>query len=303
MQQQEASFGLEHQLIAVMARQRPLRPQAARPRDRGHRLARRGRQRDLRHRQPGRRPDRARVNATRDVDLPKAKRDYDGVEFAFDEALRRTTGTCAASYLWSRLYGNYSGLSQSDENGRTNPNVGRAFDYPIMMFDENGQPAYGPLATDRPHQFKAQFIYALPFGTTHRPEPVRRERHPGHARNGGAADRATTRCSTWAAAATAACRCTRRPTCLIQHEFRLGGDRQLQLSFNVLNLFNQQIGDQPVRDDAEDGTASSSTSLTSTRARWTSIRSSRRFRRIRGSCMDNGYQAPISARFGVRFLF
>ena len=70
------------------------------------------------------------------------------------------------SYLWSRLYGNYSGLSQSDENGRTSPNVGRAFDYPIMSFDGKGQPVFGPLATDRPHQVKAQFIYQLPFGTS-----------------------------------------------------------------------------------------------------------------------------------------
>jgi len=64
-----------------------------------------------------------------------------------------------ASYLWSRLYGNYSGLAQSDENGRTSPNVGRGFDYPLMAFDQNAKPVYGVLATDRPHQFKTQFIY------------------------------------------------------------------------------------------------------------------------------------------------
>ena len=70
------------------------------------------------------------------------------------------------SYLLSRLYGNYSGLSQSDENGRTSPNVGRGYDYPIMMFTGDGTPSYGRLATDRPHQFKAQAIYQLPFGTS-----------------------------------------------------------------------------------------------------------------------------------------
>ncbi len=50
----------------------------------------------------------------------------------------RTTGACKGSYTLSRLYGNYSGLSQSDENGRTQPNIGRNFDYTVMSFDENG---------------------------------------------------------------------------------------------------------------------------------------------------------------------
>jgi len=71
-----------------------------------------------------------------------------------------------ASYMWSRLYGNYSGLSQSDENGRVSPNIGRSFDYPLMMFDENAEPVFGVLATDRTHQFKLQAIYDAPFGVT-----------------------------------------------------------------------------------------------------------------------------------------
>src|SRR6478735_4465438 len=101
--------------------------------------------------------------------LPKAKRDYDGVEFAFDKRMRNNW-YLRTSYLWSRLNGNYSGLSQSDEvtngTGRTSPNVGRAFDYPLMMFQDGGTAAYGPLGTDRPSQFKAQFIYQFNFGTS-----------------------------------------------------------------------------------------------------------------------------------------
>jgi len=68
------------------------------------------------------------------------------------------------SYLWSQLDGNYSGLSQTDENGRMSPNVGRLFDYPNMAFNQTGQPEYGPLATDRTHQFKAFFLYDFNFG-------------------------------------------------------------------------------------------------------------------------------------------
>ena len=97
------------------------------------------------------------------VALPKPKRDYDGVELALNKRLSNNWSG-RVSYLWSRLYGNYSGLSQTDENGRQSPNVGRLFDYPLMMFGQDGQPVFGALATDRPHQFKAQFVYDFDFG-------------------------------------------------------------------------------------------------------------------------------------------
>ena len=97
------------------------------------------------------------------VPLPKPKREYDGVELALNKRMSNNWSG-RVSYLWSRLYGNYSGLSQTDENGRQSPNIGRLFDYPLMMFGQDGQPVFGPLATDRPHQFKAQFIYDFNFG-------------------------------------------------------------------------------------------------------------------------------------------
>jgi hypothetical protein len=99
------------------------------------------------------------------VAAPKAKRDYDGVELALNKRLSNNW-QARVSYLWSRLYGNYSGLSQTDENGRMSPNVGRLFDYPVMMFDQTGQPEYGLLATDRTHQIKAYALYDFPFGLT-----------------------------------------------------------------------------------------------------------------------------------------
>jgi hypothetical protein len=97
------------------------------------------------------------------VPLPKPKRNYDGVELALNKRMSNNWSG-RVSYLWSRLYGNYSGLSQTDENGRMSPNVGRLYDYPLMMFGQDGQPVFGVLATDRPHQFKAQFLYDFPFG-------------------------------------------------------------------------------------------------------------------------------------------
>ena len=104
------------------------------------------------------------ADGTRATDFPKAVRDYDALELTFD---KRTSDrwSARASYTLSKLYGNYPGLSQTDENGRTSPNVGRSFDYPLMAFDGLGQPVLGRLPTDRPHQFKVQANYEMSWGT------------------------------------------------------------------------------------------------------------------------------------------
>jgi len=60
-----------------------------------------------------------------------------------------------ANYTLGYLFGNYSGLASSDENGRTDPGINRFFDYPINGFTATGQPDNGYLATDRRHVFKA----------------------------------------------------------------------------------------------------------------------------------------------------
>jgi hypothetical protein len=97
--------------------------------------------------------------------FPKAERQYRGLELTFD---RRFANNWAAfgSYTLSRLYGNYSGLASSDEDGRTAPNVNRFFDSIENSFDMNGNPVYGRLGTDRPHQFKGQFLYQFGWNMT-----------------------------------------------------------------------------------------------------------------------------------------
>jgi hypothetical protein len=84
---------------------------------------------------------------------PKAVRNYDALEMRLDKRFSRNY-QFAASYTWSRSYGNYSGLASSDENGRTSPNVNRYFDLPWLGYTEQGQMSEGRLATDRPHTFK-----------------------------------------------------------------------------------------------------------------------------------------------------
>ena len=91
-----------------------------------------------------------------------AIRRYDGLEFRL---ARRATGKWfgAVSYTYSRLKGNYSGLTDTDPTdgggGRHAPNNGRAFDLPSMTYLPNGKIDDGPLSTDRPHTGKIFGFY------------------------------------------------------------------------------------------------------------------------------------------------
>ena len=90
----------------------------------------------------------------------KARRDYDAFEIRLD---RRFADDYYfnANYTYSRLYGNYSGLASTDEEGRTDPNVSRAFDAPFTEAVVAGGETLGRLATDRPHVFKFAGAYSL----------------------------------------------------------------------------------------------------------------------------------------------
>jgi outer membrane receptor protein involved in Fe transport len=96
---------------------------------------------------------------------PRAKRIYDGIEFRLRKRLSNRW-EMNTSYTYSRLFGNYAGLANSDENGRTDPNSSRNFDQLTMYYDHNGNVVEGRLQTDRPHVFKLQGSYDFKWGTT-----------------------------------------------------------------------------------------------------------------------------------------
>src|SRR5262249_56609635 len=93
-----------------------------------------------------------------------AQRRYDGVRFGWTKAASRLWPGIF-SYPYSRLYGNYTGLTSSDAadggGGRNAPNNGRAFDEPFFSFDANGKSSSGLLPTDRPNTFKGYPYYEL----------------------------------------------------------------------------------------------------------------------------------------------
>ena len=96
--------------------------------------------------------------------LPEIKRNYDALELKANKRFANNW-QFTASYTLSRLFGNYPGLASSDEIARVSPNVTRLFDGLVMAFDQNGEPVYGRLNTDRPHQLKFLGIYQLPTRT------------------------------------------------------------------------------------------------------------------------------------------
>ncbi len=99
---------------------------------------------------------------------PKATRKYTGLEIRLDKRFSNNW-YANLSYVYSKLRGNYSGLSNSDEVstvtglGRTDPNVSRNFDLPFLNFDTFGNIVEGVLPTDRPSTFKAFAAYRFNY--------------------------------------------------------------------------------------------------------------------------------------------
>jgi hypothetical protein len=115
---------------------------------------------------------------------PKPKRQYDALEISLNRRFAHNW-FANVNYTYSRLYGNYSGLVNTDEirtptSGSSYGNAqqqsgtiarpgssdNRAWDVPEMMWDSHGHlNVLGNLATDRPHVFKAYGSYQFPMGT------------------------------------------------------------------------------------------------------------------------------------------
>jgi Carboxypeptidase regulatory-like domain/TonB-dependent Receptor Plug Domain len=94
---------------------------------------------------------------------PRASRRYDGLESRLTYRSSKIVGL--VTYTYSKLYGNYSGLTDTDvtdaSGGRHNANNNRSWDLPEMQFTTTGKPVDGPLATDRPHVLNFSGSYLL----------------------------------------------------------------------------------------------------------------------------------------------
>jgi hypothetical protein len=242
------------------------------------------------------------TEATPGVPYPKAVRDYDALELVARKQLDRNWAL-TASYTWSRLYGNYSGLSESDENGLTKPNIGSTFDSALALFGGDGRPLYGRLATDRPHQAKAQFVYTAPFGLNvgvfellASGLPVSRYAvlvpnidpvfYAGRGSDGRTPALSQTDLS-------------------VQYVLALGERKRLTIGLNVLNLFNQAQGVSRYSVETDQGAEViiEQADYYAGRADVAAAIDEQQVARDPRFLQYESFQAPITARVMVRFSF
>jgi hypothetical protein len=195
--------------------------------------------------------------ATPSFPVPKAKRQYDAVQLSLIRGFSRNW-FMGGSYVWSRLFGNYSGIQNSDEIRtptvglafgadqqqagsvfRLGGNANRSWDLDEWMWDAHGHlDPQGRLATDRPHVLKLYGATVLPFGT-----------ELGVNFYAGSGTPLSTYVNTLngiEVMVNGRGDMGRTPVLsttdlLLSHQLDLGGRKRLRFELNVLNLFNQKI--------------------------------------------------------------
>ena len=196
------------------------------------------------------------VGTTPDFAMPKPSRRYDALEFS----VNRRFGNrwfMGGNYTYSKLRGNYAGLSSTDEivNGglpnqgwaasqtadtftaRPGGNANRDYDLDLVMFDSHGKLLDGPLETDRPHVLKLYGSYSFKFGT-----------EAGLRFYAGSGTPITTRVEDQnqipvfveGRANEGRMPVLNQTDLLVSHEFKLAENKKLKLEFNMTNLFNQK---------------------------------------------------------------
>jgi outer membrane receptor protein involved in Fe transport len=189
--------------------------------------------------------------------VPEPKRQYDALEFTLNKRYSNNY-FWSASYVYSRLYGNYSGLAATEEVNtpttgvtsataqqqagsiaRPGGNANRAWDIDEIFWDSRGNlDVIGRLPTDRPHVVKLYGSYMMPFGTqvgaffyAGSGTPLTTYVVSSNQTNlfvNGRGDMGRTPVLS-------------RTDLLLSQEFNVGGDnKRLRFELNVLNLFNQK---------------------------------------------------------------
>ncbi len=187
---------------------------------------------------------------------PKPKRQYDALEVSWQKRFSNNWFG-SASYVYSRLYGNYAGLSNSDEistptTGRSSgtaqqqagsiarpgSSANRAWDLDELVWDSHGNlDVLGRLATDRPHAVKLYGSYMLPtqtqvgaffYGASGTPVSTTVSSLNGiplFVEGRGSFGRTPMLTQT---------------DLLVSHDLKFGGSKRVRLEANVINVFNQK---------------------------------------------------------------
>jgi hypothetical protein len=206
------------------------------------------------------------------IPMPKPKRTYDAMELQLTKRFGQGW-LASASYVYSRLYGNYAGLQSTDEirpstlggvfGGnqqlagqlfRPGGNANRYFDLDEAFCDANGDcEQLGNLPTDRPHVVKLygakEFKWGTSVGAFFRAmsgTPVTTQVStlnsiPFYVNGRGDAGRTPF---------------FNQTDLVVGHSFKLGETRALKFEMNMLNLFNQKTSlftfDRYIREEHDD---------------------------------------------------
>ena len=188
--------------------------------------------------------------------VPKPKRQYDALEFTVNRRFANNY-FWSASYVWSRLYGNYSGISASEEIltpttnqssataqqqtgsvARPGGNANRAWDIDELFWDSRGNlDVIGLLPTDRTHVAKVYGGYLLPFGT-----------QVGASFYGGSGTPLTsyvvstnqTQLFVEGRGDMGRTPALTRTDLLVSHELNVMANKKIRLELNLINVFNQK---------------------------------------------------------------
>lgn len=198
----------------------------------------------------------ARTTLTAPFDAPRPRRDYNALELSVTRRFAKGW-FASASYVYSRLRGNYAGLASSDEVtppatnrvsatsqqsggsiARPGSAATRYYDLDYVLWDSHGNlDVNGPLATDRPHVFKLYGSYTFKFGTeiggffyAGSGTPVSTyvnttENAPVFAEGRGDMGRTPV----W-----------NKTDLMVAHEVKLGESKKIRFEFNADNVFNQK---------------------------------------------------------------
>jgi hypothetical protein len=204
--------------------------------------------------------------ATPDFPMPPPLRKYDALELSIN---RRFSNNwfLGGNYTFSRLYGNYAGLSSTDEVAaftnlaggtgfgwstaqappttgadgqmiaRPGGNANRNYDADLVLFDSHGNLLYGRLGTDRPHVLKVYGSYTTPWKTE-----IGGRFYLG---SGTPLSTGVEELNSIPIFVEGRGNLGRTPVLshtdlLVSHEFKLGETKRIRLEFNMINLFNQK---------------------------------------------------------------
>jgi hypothetical protein len=159
-----------------------------------------------------------------------------------------------SSYVFSSLTGNYEGLFRND-NGQSDPNITSLFDLQSLLDN-----TYGRLPNDRPHQFKFNGSYQFPFrlmlsgnfywqsGTPFNqliPHPIYGNNEGFAVQRGTAIIPAVTATQAGFPNTVDSIGSSRTPSTMnldigVYYPIKLGEKKELRLSGDFFNVFNQQ---------------------------------------------------------------